>query len=226
MSDQFTVHFFKHLIGKLANNLSDEYKFTSISERALDILADAAIYRLQTYAREIRQLIEYSGRTEPNGFDVFNILWRYNETIESISRYTSDQGLSYEIPVKEYPIQQQSRYHSRFMQGTDILPFRANTNIEYDLSSNGPPLPHIPIFFQPQFGENGASIDDELDNGANSNLIRRQADIDVITSAMKDQIKESVPEDSIPIKMDCEFINQLVAMVIGDSPVGETESVH
>ncbi|OHT08885.1 hypothetical protein TRFO_22474 [Tritrichomonas foetus] len=216
MSDEFTRHFFKHFIAKLAANMSDGNGFTSLSEMALDIFADAAIYRLQKYAREIRQMIEYSGRTEPNGFDVFNVLWRYKETMNTLSVFLIDQGQTLEFQVKEYPVPQASRFHSRYMQGSDILPFRANTAIGYDPTQNEPPLPHIPRFFPSPFGEEGILIDDDLDSGANSNLIRRQNDVDALVSVMKEQ----TPEVPIPpeIHIDCPFVDQLINAVIGDNP--------
>ncbi|KAK8875356.1 hypothetical protein M9Y10_005521 [Tritrichomonas musculus] len=218
MSDEFTKHFFKYFIKKIAANLGEtENCFTSVSEMALDIFADIAIYRLQKYAREIRQLIEYSGRTEPNGLDVFSVLSQYNETGRSLCGFLVEHGQPLEVQIDEYPIQQTSR-HSQYMQGTDMLPFRANSTMEFDTSSSGPPLPHIPKFFQPQFNEEGILIDDDLDNGANSNLVRRQADSDVIVSVMKEQMNSPIQNDVPAININCPFIDQLISSIIDDTP--------
>lgn len=217
MSDEFTRHFFKYFIEKIAANLSENESFTSVSEIALDIFADIAIYRLQKYGREIRQLIEYSGRTEPNGFDVFSVLWRYNETVRSLCEFLVEHGQPFEIQIKDYPIQQNSRTHSQFMQGTDMLPFRATSQMDFDTSTNGPPLPHIPKFFQPQFNDEGILIDDDIDSGTNSNLIRRQADSDVIVSVMKEQMNAPSQNDAPLININCPFIDQLISSIIGET---------
>ena len=220
MTDEFTRHFFKHFIAKFIA-MNEGGGFSSVSDTALEIFTDAVIYRIQKYAREIRNLVEFSGRTEPNGYDVFNVLWRYRENMTTLASYLIDKGQSFEIQVKEYPIQQSSRFYSRYTQSADLLPFRTGAPfIGYDMSAT--PLPHIPRFFPSPFGEKGISIEDGV-GGENSNLMRRQNDVDTIISEMK----EYVPPVQIPpeIKMEsCKFIDQLINSVIGDSAPQEAEN--
>jgi hypothetical protein len=203
MSDDFTRHIFKHYIAKIAA----QQKFTSVSEASLEILADVTIYRLRKYAREIRELIEHGGRTEPNGYDVFDVLWRYRESMTTLVNFIINftTTTTVEIPVREYPIATPTKFSGGDQQ--DVVPFRAGAVIEaLPLES---PLPHIPRFLPSPFGEHGIAPDDDE---SGTSLVRRPADADAILSAMRMPVEREVPE----IRLDCPLVDEIVRAVVGD----------
>jgi hypothetical protein len=201
MTDEFTRHFFKHYIAKVATQRG----FTSISETALDILADVAIYRLQRLGRELRSLIEHSGRTEPNGYDVFDVLWRYRETMTTLAQFITDYGTATEIAVREYPISMGNKFGGGDQQ--DVLPFRAGSVPE--VMPLDPPLPHIPRYFPSPFGEQGIAPDDEE---SGSSLLRRPVDADAILSAMRAPVDRELPG----IRFECPLVDEIVRAVVGE----------
>jgi hypothetical protein len=202
MTDEFTRHFFKFYIAKVASG-----EFGTVSEMALEIIADVAIYRLMKYSREIRLLIEHSGRTEPNGYDVFNVLWRYRETMSTLACFIVDRHVSTEVNVRDYPISATSKFATSDEQ--DVLPFRAGAPV--DALSTESPLPHIPRFFPSPFGESGI-IPDGDDTGAS--LLRRPADGDAIRSAMRNTVPPAPPQ----IHIDCPLVREIIKAVIGREP--------
>jgi hypothetical protein len=205
MTDEFTRHFFRYYIAKIASQ-----DFGSISEIALDIFVDAAIYRVTKYAREIRNLIETSGRTEPNGFDVFHVLWRYRETMKDLAGFIVDRQTPMENNVREYPISLGLKFDSPDHQ--DTLPFRVGRP-RFDMNSEVS-APHIPRFFPSPFGERGLQRDNSLDESALP--IRRETDVDRILEVMRMEMAK--PPEPSRINIDCPLVESIVKSVFGQTP--------
>jgi hypothetical protein len=202
MSDVFTRHFFRYYIAKIAGQ-----DFTSISEIALEIFVDAAIYRLGKYAREIRSFIEHSGRTEPNGYDVFQILRRYRETMKDLATFIVDRQTPMENLVRDYPITQGLKFDALTQQG--VFPFRVGPSHQ-DPSDNT--LPHIPRFLPSPFSIRGLPADPAAGTG-NLDLMRREIDTEKILVKMKEEArKRPVLYD---IDIDCPLVSEIVNAVIG-----------
>lgn len=213
MSDEFTRSFLKHYIARVATQsriTQDDRGFTSISESALDIISDAAIYHLTKIAREIRNLIEHSGRTEPNAMDVFDVLSRYKEDWLSLASFiNTSRDQDTDVSIIPYPIKQQSRYYTRFTQEPDV-PFRANYIPTMDPSTDA--LPHIPSFLPRPFGEDGLpERDDEIEDS----LQRRGGHKDAIMAAMREMdVEKEPPQIDLP---ECDLIETIMKAVLGDN---------
>lgn len=210
MTDEFTRQVFRSYIAKAAAE-----RFVSISDMALDIAADVAIHRLTVLARELRVIVEHSGRTEPNGFDVFDVLQRYRENVKSLAQYIIDGPAdAQDMPnIKEYPIPGQSRYYSdsRFFQEPE-LPFRVGFGAPIDTTPDDA-LPHIPNFLPSPFGETGLQQDEE---SGESSVKRRSGDKDAIMSAVQAELAARAEErQTINVKLDCPLVEQIVNAVVG-----------
>ncbi|KAH0790713.1 hypothetical protein GPJ56_005308 [Histomonas meleagridis] len=211
MSEEFTRHFFRYFIAKMAMNLSSgneqEIAIASISENTLDILADVAIYYLTKLAREIRDIVELSGRTEPNGYDVFNVLRRYRESMNSLSSFIVDRGNTGEVVVKDYPIVSQARIFSPDVQQEgDLFPFRANSIIDYtDRSKSEFIPPHIPRFFP---------LPEDMDENLKNEWLRRSYDSEEIMEAVEEQ---SQTADLAPkLQADSPLVEEIIKSIFGD----------
>jgi hypothetical protein len=207
MSDELTRHVFKFYIAKAAASAQEEQvKVASISEAALDILADVAIYRLTTWSREIRALLDHSGRTEPNGYDVFAVLARYRENMTSLGQYIIDKQFAADLNVRPYPLPGGVKFPSA--DQSEAFPFRASAPIA-PLPSE-PSLTHIPGSFPSPFGDAGIASDDDVQG---TTLLRKESDRETILASMKDQR----PERSEEIKLDCQLVHEIVRAVLAET---------
>ena len=206
--DEFTRQVFRNYIAKVAAE-----KFSSISDMALDIAADAAIHRLTKLAHTVREIIEHSGRTEPNGFDVFDALYRYRESIKSLAQFVVDKTFDGDmLYVPEYPVEQ-SGYYGRLMQDVD-LPFRAGMGAPIDTTSDEA-MPHVPRFLPSPFGEHGLQQDDE---SGESTVKRRSGDRDAIMSAVRAELAApGEHRQTVDVKIDCPLVEQIVKSVVGET---------
>lgn len=146
MSDEFTRHIFEIIISKVAQAKG----FSTISESALNIFVEVAIERLSQYARSAAHLTNHCGRTDTNGFDVFEALSKFNESPETLASFINSMESipPFEFLVEPYPLPRLSRFYTTSNQSNQsewsaILPFRANTCIpSYEKNSSS-----IPSFF-------------------------------------------------------------------------------
>jgi hypothetical protein len=206
MSDDLTRHVFKFYIAKaLASPQDDQQKITSISEAALDILADVAIHRLTKWAREIRVLLDHSGRTEPNGADVFAVLARYRESMASLGQYIIDKQFTADLQVRDYPLAGGVRFPTTDQQ--DAFPFRVPA--PPGVFPSDLPLPHIPRSFPSPFSDAGIQPEDET---RAITVLRRPGDTEAILAAMQEQ----PPERREEIHLHCPLVDEIVKAVIGE----------
>lgn len=147
MSDDFTRHIFEIIISKVAQAKG----FSTISESALNIFVEVVIERLSQYARSAAHLTNHCGRTDTNGFDVFEALSKFNESPETLASFINSMESipPFEFLVEPYPLPRLSRFYKDNPNQTNqsewnaVLPFRANSCIpSYEKSS-----PSIPSFF-------------------------------------------------------------------------------
>lgn len=224
MSDEFTKNFFEHYIAKAATGVDvDDIRIGSISEMALDIFADVTIYQLTKYAKEIRKLLDHSGRTQPNGQDVFDVLWRNREDMRSITTYIVDKASSMDMMIREYPVAQQSRFYSKYDQEIDKSPFRAAATEELDRPPSEHPLPHIPKFFPSPFGEDGLEIgeDEDIESEFVQSVIRKQPDDEIIQAAVDGY---GLPGTSpFPISIGGQLVEDLVNSLMEQKKENPTE---
>jgi hypothetical protein len=147
--DNFTRSYLKLFIIKLASAITGENEegskkpdhIDSISETALEIVVDSALYHMKRLANEINKFAEHAGRTEVNVLDVFDGLWVFNENCETICDFIIDFPKSdLGVQAGQYPID------SNANETPGIYPYRADALIEFNgLSDNWVP-PHVPQF--------------------------------------------------------------------------------
>lgn len=208
MSDEFTHHFFRYFIAKMANNISsgneqeEVLTVSTISESTLDILADVSIYYLTKLAHEIRQMVELSGRTEPNGYDVFKVLRKYRETIISLSSFIVDRSVrnTSEVTVRDYPIAQPRPFVNE-EQEYDVFPYRANAVVDDSELDEMQYPPHIPRFFP---------MPEDMDDGLKNSWLRKTDGLETL----KDALKERRQVEPIPaIKTDCPLVDEIIKSI-------------
>jgi len=220
MTDEFTRNYFRYFISKMVQNHFDESdqnssgsKLTvdSISTSTLDILTDAAIQYLIKLARETRNLAERGGRTEPNGFDVFAVLWKYRETPDTLATYIVNNPISSEfLSIKDYPMLPKGRFpENTGINSENIFPFRANAIEDIDESSLHEDderilqFPNIPKYF-PSPGED---LDEELSN----QLLRRQSDREAVLASLQEN-KTSI-EPTTEINLNCPLVDKIISSI-------------
>lgn len=206
MSDEFTHHFFRYFIAKMANNISTgnetELKVSTISEATLDILADVSIYHLTKLAHEIRQIVELSGRTEPNGYDVFRALRKYRETIISLSSFIVDRSVrnTSEVSVREYPIAQPRPFAAE-EEEMEVFPYRANgVTDDIEIGDGAALPPHVPRFFP---------APEDLDEGLRGSWLRSGGDPELLGDAVRARTAEPIPL----IRTDCPLVDEIVKSI-------------
>ena len=166
--DDFTKSHLKHFVTKLANAINNENQedskkqdqIDSISETSLDILVDAAIYHMKRVANQAMKVAEHAGRTEVNVLDVFDGLWAYNESCESICDFIIDfPKCDISIQASEYPISMN--------ENPGQFPYRADALIEFNGLSEKWVPPQVPQFL-PSMAED--NFDDLTENDPDFNV--------------------------------------------------------
>lgn len=156
MSDEFTEQILKICIAKAAQ----QYGFTTISETALDILAEAVIGHMKEICTNATRITIHCGRIDTNGYDLFYALNNcYNrESVFTLSQFLAQpekQIPQFEFFVDNYPAfeknvnpfyeQQLEKNTQTTTPGMKSMPFRAYNPPETK-ESNGRSS-HIPAFY-------------------------------------------------------------------------------
>jgi len=149
MTDEFTRHILGNIIAKVAKELG----FTTVTESVLSILTDVVIDRVNKIGQRASAISAHGGRTDTHGMDLFNALYMFNETPESLARFVNSTSFpSFDFLVDPYPIPIQPNFYEDRMQNTanntpienkPMFPFRSYLKPKCnDMASS-----HIPEFY-------------------------------------------------------------------------------
>lgn len=170
---------------------------SGLSDSFLDCFVDSVIFYAQTLAKDAVRYADIAGRTEVNGFDVFDALWSYNEDVKSLVNFLTDEEKSVEVSVSSFPKPHEDMEHRKEMT---LLPYRAAADVEFAEIYEDYLPPQNPQFFVPY---NNQEVNEEF-----------------IDAGMKkiEEIANTKPEINNYFKCDSQRFNDMAKEILFGKP--------